>query len=145
LVGVPSRNGGRLLLTAANLITVAASTAADWNDSHVFNPRWPAHARFHAVSTLGMTVALAGWAVSTLWTDPPQSGRRRVHGRDLAAAVPVAYWAAFFPALLVPGTSVDDEPHPVARLAGVPTNLLGAAATVATAAGGWLADRHLRG
>ena len=30
---------GRSLLTLANMITVAAPIAADWNDSHIFNPR----------------------------------------------------------------------------------------------------------
>jgi len=62
--------------------------------------------------------------------------------RFLAAAVPVAYWAPFFLAPLVPGTAVDDPPHPVQRVAGVPVSLLGAGATVATAAAGWLIDRR---
>src|SRR6266699_4945244 len=44
---------GRSLLTVANVITVAAPVAADWNDSHIFNERWPAHARFHGVTALG--------------------------------------------------------------------------------------------
>jgi Family of unknown function (DUF6640) len=46
---VAARGGrllGRGLLTLANVITAAAPVAADWNDSHVFNERWPAHARF---------------------------------------------------------------------------------------------------
>ena len=30
---------GRSLLTLANVIT--AALAADWNDSHIFNERWP--------------------------------------------------------------------------------------------------------
>ena len=41
---------GRSLLTLANLITVAAPIAADSNDSHIFNDRWPAHTRFHGVT-----------------------------------------------------------------------------------------------
>lgn len=138
------RNAGRWLLTLANTITIGASVAADWNDSHVFNPRWPSHARYHEVVALAMAAVLSGLAISALWTDQSRDATRRISGRDLAAAVPVAYWGSFFPALLVPGTGVDDEPHPVARIAGVPTNLLGAAATTLTAAGGWLLDRRLR-
>jgi hypothetical protein len=49
--------------------------------------------------------------------------------RLFAAAVPIGYWAPFFVAPLVRGTGVDDPPHPIARVAGVPTSLLGAAAT----------------
>jgi hypothetical protein len=134
------RNGrllGRGLLTLANVITVAAPVAADWNDSHIFNRRWPGHARFHGVTALGMAVSLSALNVWSVWSHP---GDRTA--RFFAAAVPVAYWAPFFVAPLVPGTTLEDEPHPVPRLAGVPTNVLGAAATTATAAAGWFVDRR---
>ena len=129
---------GRGLLALANVITVAAPVAADWNDSHIFNSRWPGHARFHGVTALTMATTLSAlnvWSVC--------SGR---HDRDtvrfFAAAVPVAYWAPFFVAPLVPGTAVDDPPHQVRRIAGAPVSLLGAAATTATAAAGWFIDRR---
>ena len=129
---------GRGLLTLANVITAAAPLAADWNDSHIFNERWPAHARFHGVTALATTTALSSVNVWSVW-----SGERdQTAARFFAAAVPVAYWAPFFLAPLVPGTAVDDPPHTVKRVAGVPMNLLGAAATVATAAAGWLIDRR---
>ena len=38
------REAGRGLLTLANLITAVAPVTADWNDSHIFNVRWPSHA-----------------------------------------------------------------------------------------------------
>jgi hypothetical protein len=129
---------GRSLLTLANVITVAAPIAADWNDSHIFNDRWPAHARFHGVTALAMATSLSAANVWSLWS----GGADGDAARFFAAAVPVAYWAPFFLAPLVPGTAVDDPPHPVARLAGVPANLLGAAATTATAAAGWWMDRQ---
>jgi hypothetical protein len=133
---------GKSLLTLANLITAVAPVAADWNDSHIFNERWPGHARFHGVTALAMTSTLATVSIGSLW-----SGRGDpATGRFFAAAVPVAYWAPFFLAPLVPGTAVDDPPHPVGRVAGVPVSLLGAAATTATAVAGWFidhrADRH---
>ena len=129
---------GRSLLTLANVITAAAPIAADWNDSHIFNDHWPAHARFHGVTALAMATSLSAanvWSVCSGAAD-------RDAARFFAAAVPVAYWAPFFLAPLVPGTGVDDPPHPVGRLAGVPANLLGAAATTATAAVGWWLDRQ---
>jgi hypothetical protein len=139
----PSRGrGGRVLgkslLTLANIITVAAPLAADWNDSHIFNERWPAHARFHGVTALTMTVTLSAASIWSVWS----SDRDQATARSFAAAVPVAYWAPFFLAPLIPGTAVDDPPHPVKRVAGVPVSLLGAAATVTTATAGWLIDRH---
>ena len=129
---------GRSLLTLANVITVAAPLAADWNDSHIFNERWPAHARFHAVTALAMSATLSCANIWSIWS--ADSGQARA--RFFAAAVPVAYWGPFFLAPLVPGTRVDDPPYPVQRVAGVPISLLGAAATTATAAVGWLIDRR---
>jgi hypothetical protein len=138
---VTTRGGGvlgRSLLTAANVITVAAALAADWNDSHIFNDRWPAHARFHGVTALATAVTLSSLNIWALWSGTNDHAAARLY----AAAVPVAYWAPFFLAPLVPGTAVEDPPHPVPRLAGMPANLLGAAATTATAATGWFIDRR---
>jgi hypothetical protein len=132
------RQAGRGLLTLANLITALAPVAADWNDSHIFNQRWPSHARFHGVVALAMTSGLAGLNLWSLWS--PASDRYT--SRLFAAAIPVGYWAPFLVAPLVPGTGVDDPPHPVPRVAGMPTSLLGAAATSLTAVAGWLLDRR---
>ena len=136
--GRGARMLGRSLLTLANAITVAAPIAADWNDSHIFNDRWPAHARFHGVTALAMATSLSSLNIWSVWSG---AGDRDT-ARFFAAAVPMAYWAPFFVAPLVPGTAVDDPPHPVARVAGVPVSLLGAAATTAAAAAGWLLDRR---
>lgn len=129
---------GRSLLTLANVITVVAPLAADWNKSHIFNRRWPAHARFHGVTALAMTTALSSANIWSVWSGDGD----RATVRFFAAAVPVAYWAPFFLAPLVPGTAVDDPPYPVGRVAGIPVSLLGAAATTATAAAGWFIDRR---
>ena len=129
---------GKSLLTLANVITVAAPVAADWNGSHIFNERWPAHARFHGVTALAMTTTLASASIWSLW-----SGADQDTARFFATAVPVAYWLPFFAAPLVPGTAVEDPPHPVPRLAGVPTSLLGAAATTAAAIAGWRLDSRV--
>lgn len=129
---------GRSLLTVANVVTAAAPLAADWNDSHIFNERWPAHARFHAVTALAMSTTLSAANICSLWS----GGTGQARARFFAAAVPVAYWAPFFLAPLVPGTAVDDPPYPVQRVAGLPVSLLGAAATTATAAAGWFIDRR---
>jgi hypothetical protein len=138
LEGRPGRILGRSLLTLADVITAVVPLAADWNDSHIFNKNWPGHARFHGVTALAMTTTLASASIWSLWSGHPD----RSTARFFAAAVPVAYWAPFFLAPLVPGTAFDDPPNPVPRLAGVPTNLLGAAATTATAAAGWFIDRR---
>jgi uncharacterized protein DUF6640 len=133
-----ARNSGRLLLTGAGIATIVAPVLADWNPSHVFNERWPSHARFHGVVALGTAAGLAGFGLWRLWAPSADPAA----GRDVAAAVPLAYWGSFFPAALVRGTGVDDPPHPVGRIAGVPANLFYAALTSATAVAGWLLDRR---
>jgi hypothetical protein len=133
-----TRNGGRLLLSLANVITMVAPLFADWNDSHIFNERWPRHARFHGVVGLGTAVLLSGFGLVRLWTGTTDSAR------DVAVAVPVAYWGSFFPAALIKGTGVDDVEHPVALIGGVPANLFYAALTTALAIGGWMLDRRMR-
>jgi hypothetical protein len=138
----PQGRGGRMLgrslLTLANAITAAVPLAADWNDSHIFNEHWPGHARFHGVTALAMSTALSSANIWSVWSGESDQTRARF----FAAAVPVAYWAPFLLAPLVPGAAVDDPPNPVQRVAGVPISLLGAAATTATAAAGWFIDRH---
>jgi uncharacterized protein DUF6640 len=88
--------GGRVLgkspLTLANVITAVAPVAADWNDSHIFNERWPAHARFHGVTALAMPTTLSSSSIWSVWSG--QSGQAAT--RFFPAAVPVAYWAPFF-------------------------------------------------
>jgi hypothetical protein len=135
-----ARNIGRLLLTVADFATILAPLAADWNDSHVFNERWPSHARFHGAVGLGTPVALGSFALWHLW----RSSDQRTLGRSVAAAVPISYWGSFFPALLIRGTGVDDPPHPVGRIAGVPANVFWAGVTTASAFAGWLLDARMR-
>src|SRR5260370_8703280 len=77
-----------------------------------------------------MTATLSSLNIWRIW---PGEGDRTT-ARFFAAAVPVAYWAPFFVAPLVPGTPVDYPPHPARRVAGLPVILLGAPAPTAPAA-----------
>ena len=132
------RNSGRWLLTVADVATIVAPISADWNSSHIFNEAWPSHARFHGMVGVATPVALSAFALWQLWMNP----RERGLARAMAAAVPMSYWGSFFPALAVPGTGVDDPPHPVGRIAGVPANVFWAAVTATSAAAGWVLDRR---
>jgi len=88
------RNAGRWLLTLADLITVVAPIAADWNDSHIHNEAWPSLARFHGVVAVGMATihrqrrqrALAGTAPpvrQTILAHAPTVGWRICRERGL--------------------------------------------------------------
>ena len=56
----------------------------------------------------------------------------------------ITYWDPFFLAPFVPGTAVEDPGHRLVRIVGVPSNLMGAGASIVTSGLGWYLDRRLR-
>jgi hypothetical protein len=114
---------GKLLITATLLGTIVGPVLADWNESHVFNPEWPPHARFHEVAYLCMAV---GFSVVGLWLLWRPSLEPAI-GVTVAALVPVFTWGSFYVAEAVPGSHFEDHAGHVPRLLGVPINLLFAA------------------
>jgi len=87
-----------------------------------------------------MTTILSSVALWLLWRRSPDQDA----AVTVAAAIPVAYWGPFFLAPFVPGTAVEDPGHHLVRIVGVPSNLMGAVATIITAGLGWYLDRRLR-
>lgn len=71
---------GRFLISIAALMTSTACYVADWSETHVLNPRWPPHAKFHNGQTMSMGLALG---IATLW----YTWRRRRQG---PAAAPLS-------------------------------------------------------
>jgi hypothetical protein len=97
---------GRIALSVPLAAGIIAFVAFQWNTTHVFNPKWHPHARFHAVQ-LGLffiTLSCIGfWLIWGNAISPPTAAW-------LAAAVPVAFWGGEFAALLVPGTDPSPDP-----------------------------------
>ena len=54
----------RLVLTGAAVGTIIGTGLADLNDTHVLNPGWPPHARFHNATGWG---TVAGSQLLALW------------------------------------------------------------------------------
>jgi len=121
---------GRLLITLTAIATLVGPVGADLNASHVFNPEWPPHARFHSVTSLAMTV---GFSLIALWLTWRRSLEPNI-SLLVAAAVPILAWGSFFVALIVPGAAVEDHPETLARIAGIPINVV-VAATFSVLAG----------
>ena len=59
-----------------------------------------------------------------------------------AGLLPAIAWAPFFLALATPGTAVEDEPGHLARVAGVPMNLVPATLIPLISALGYTLHRH---
>jgi PBP superfamily domain len=62
----------------------------------------------------------------------------------IAALLPAIVWAPFFLALATPGTAVEDEPGHLARVVGVPANLVPATLIPIICALGYTLHRHGR-
>ncbi len=109
---------GRIVLTTVLINTAVISTLVDWNSSHIFNPAWPAHARFHDIAMLHL---LNGVCILALWLMWRRSPEPEI-GIRVAALIPIIFWGAFFyTTFLVPGTSLKanpDESLPI--IAGIP-------------------------
>lgn len=133
----------RLILTGAAVGTIIGTSLADLNRSHVFNAAWPPHARFHGVAGWGTVTSTQLLALWLLWQAKERDNERGL-AIKVAALLPVAAWAPFFLAVLTPGTAVEDEPGHLARIAGVPSNMLPATLVPAVAAVGYTLHRRGR-
>ncbi len=107
-----------MLLTVIGVFTVIAPYLADWNATHVFNPLWSPHAKFHNVQTLAMAVLLGVSVLLFVWS---RGGRTRTNllpavlitsfywtNQALAFLYPNVAWTD--PNLLNPGQSLFDFP-----------------------------------
>jgi len=101
---------GQALVTAGALVPAVGSFVADWSPTHVYNPDWSAHAKFH----LGQTLALAaGSSAVSIWlTWRPRPSDARLRGALLAGGL---FWLTQLPALLVPGAALVDPDTPTSR------------------------------
>jgi hypothetical protein len=133
----------RLVLSGAALGTIIGTGHADLNRSHVFNPGWPPHARFHSAAGWGSVAGSQLLALWLLW-HPGEDAEAGALAIKIAALLPAVAWVPFFPALATPGTAVEDEPGNLARIAGVPANLVPATLIPIISAVGYTLHRHGR-
>jgi hypothetical protein len=115
----------RAVLTGAAIGTILGTGQADLNHTHVFNPHWPPHARFHGAAGWGTVTGSQLLALWLLWRPGQQAGETDLAVKT-AALLPAICWVPFFFALATPGTAVEDHPGHLPRVAGVPSNLVAA-------------------
>jgi hypothetical protein len=95
---------GRGLIATAVMSTALIQPLVDFSGSHVFNDDWPPHAHFHDLAAIGMMEICSATSMYLLWT---KRGDHRLN-TAVAAILPAAFWAPFFPAHFVSGSSLDD-------------------------------------
>ena len=133
----------RLILSGAAIGTIIGTGRADLNSTHVLNPAWTPHARFHSAAGWGTVSGCQLLALWLLWR-PDQQPSDRDTAVTIAAALSAVAWLPFFPALAVPGADVEDEPGHLGRVGGVPVNLVAATLIPATSALGYVLHRRGR-
>ena len=76
---------------------------ADWNETHVYNARWPPHAKFHNGQTLSMGAILGASSLYYLFRKPASHA---VEQDSLYTATLLASmnWIAQLSAVLYPGS-----------------------------------------
>jgi hypothetical protein len=113
----------RWLLTLVAVFTLVSPFAADWNATHIYNPHWPPHAKFHNAQTMLLAVVLG---LGTLWLVWRRVSTRsaQVLRLQAAALLAAAYWLTQALSNTFPGTGfTDPEFAPVPRIASLPVQL----------------------
>ncbi|MBL3549032.1 hypothetical protein J2787_000164 [Chryseobacterium rhizosphaerae] len=95
---------GKVLVTLVALVTLFGAYIADWNHTHIFNPRWPPHAKFHNAQTMLFGAVLGLLSLWFLWV---QKGDRWVVFR-LSIIFASLYWITQAMSILFPGTALFD-------------------------------------
>jgi len=126
---------GRILLTINAAGIAVGGFIADWTPTHIFNPHWPPHAKFHDGQTLSFGVLLAAFSLFFTWR---RRGDRQTNILAAALAGGATLWAQagayLFPGVawtdaefLKPGQHLDDlGPQVLFELAGTIVILLAA-------------------
>lgn len=134
-------SAGRALLRGVAVVTAAGGFVADWNRTHLFNPRWPPHARFHDAQTIALGALLGGSGLYLL--------RRSASDLEVAlgAVLPGMFWASMGASFAFPGTGGLEAEFPdrVPQVAGVWLNeRVGSALMLAASGTGYALEERRR-
>src|SRR5215510_2179809 len=120
----PRERRGRALLGITILITVGLQVIADWSLSHMRDPGWPPHAKYHLLVYHFSLMLFGGIALYRLCGP----AKREPWSVGLAAVTGIAFWIPYYPAALFPQASLYATQDLVER--GVPVNLILGAALI---------------
>ena len=94
----------RLLFTLCGIGLALGAHLADLSPSHIFNPRWPPHAKFHTGQTLSMSLLLSLLTILFAWRKTSDQ-REAVFA---TAGFAAAYWVTQATAIAYPNTAFYD-------------------------------------
>ena len=96
---------GKLLISLVAIFTSVSPYLADWNETHIYNPLWLPHAKFHNAQTMVLGAFLGLLAIYCLWLRRGIPERQKLNEATVLASL---YWLAQLPAALFPGVALSD-------------------------------------
>jgi hypothetical protein len=108
----------RLIFAFLAIQLIVGSHLADFNRTHIFNPNWPPHAKFHDAQTLTFSWLLSICSVFFAW----RKTNERLTSVLAASLFAAVYFIAQMGAILYPGTALFDPDTitPASMLLGIP-------------------------
>ena len=107
---------GRALITLCNLNYSVGALYYELSDTHILNPRWPPHAKFHNGQALSLSLLLACTSIYFANRNPVGTKAASVGNakREIltAAVIGSFYCMAGLSAILYPGTEWMDPGSP---------------------------------
>lgn len=96
---------GKFLISFIAVFTAVSPYLADWNETHIYNPNWLPHAKFHNAQTMIFGTLLGLLSLWALWVRSSIDAKEKLNQGALFASL---YWLAQMPAILFPGTAFKD-------------------------------------
>ncbi len=96
---------GKVLISLVAVFTSVSPYLADWNETHIYNPLWLPHAKFHNAQTMVLGAFLGLLAIYCLWLRREISGKQKLNEGAVSASL---YWLAQLPAAFFPGVALTD-------------------------------------
>lgn len=96
---------GKIIISILGLFTAISPYLADWNVTHIYNPNWLPHAKFHNAQTMVLGAFLGILTLYYLWFKKSINEKKRFIEATIFVSL---YWLAQFPAYFYPGTKLQD-------------------------------------
>jgi hypothetical protein len=101
-------NASRAVISFVAVFTSLSPFLADFNQTHVFNPLWPPHAKFHNGQTMTLGLICGVISLYFLWFRRVSTD---IENLKMSCSFAALYWLAMAPAILYPGTAFSDPEY----------------------------------